>query len=69
MYAIRSYYAFKSASGTIGARSLAAVLQALESAGRHQQPERARAILPQLRAEYEASMAYLKTAMERSAHA
>jgi len=62
-------HAFKSASGTIGARSLAAVLQTLESAGRHQQPERAKAMLDQLRTEYEVAMTYLKTATERSAHA
>jgi two-component system, sensor histidine kinase and response regulator len=57
----RAAHAFKSAAATIGARSLAALLEQIESAARDGDVSRAREAMEPVRREAQAALAYLQT--------
>ena len=57
----RAAHAFRSAAATIGARSLAALLEQIEGAAREGDVARARAAMERVRAEAHAALDYLET--------
>ncbi len=60
----RAAHAFKSAAGTIGARSLAALLQEIEAAAQQGDLEAARARIEPVKSEARAALEYLRTAQK-----
>jgi len=60
----RAAHAFKSAAATIGARSLAALLEQIEDAARDGDVSRAREAMEPVRREAQAALDYLHTAVK-----